>query len=80
MIHSLGSVVAIVILISVITPGFLFAGVLITFLYTLIGVFYLRASRDLKRIESIQRSPLYQHFGETLSGISTIRAYGDERR
>ena len=44
MIHSLGSVVAIVILISVITPGFLFAGVLITFLYTLIGVFYLRSS------------------------------------
>lgn len=80
MIHSLGSVVAIVILISVITPGFLLAGVLITALYCLIGAFYLRASRDLKRIESIMRSPLYQHFGETLSGISTIRAYGDERR
>jgi ABC-type multidrug transport system fused ATPase/permease subunit len=80
MIHSLGSVIAIVILISIITPGFLAAGVLITGLYVLIGVIYLRASRDLKRIESIQRSPLYQHFGETLSGISTIRAYGDERR
>ncbi|KAF8533369.1 P-loop containing nucleoside triphosphate hydrolase protein [Trichophaea hybrida] len=80
MIHSLGSVIAIVILISIITPGFLAAGVLITGLYVLIGIFYLRASRDLKRIESIQRSPLYQHFGETLSGISTIRAYGDERR
>jgi len=80
MIHSLGSVVAIVVLISAITPGFLIAGVLISVLYVLIGTFYLRASRDLKRIESIQRSPLYQHFGETLSGISTIRAYGDERR
>jgi ABC-type multidrug transport system fused ATPase/permease subunit len=80
MIHSLGSVVAIVILISVITPGFLLAGMLISGLYTLIGAFYLRASRDLKRLESIQRSPLFQHFGETLSGVSTIRAYGDERR
>ncbi|KAI5791332.1 P-loop containing nucleoside triphosphate hydrolase protein [Pyronema domesticum] len=80
MIHSLGSVIAIVILITIITPGFLFAGLFITFLYVLIGIFYLRASRDLKRIESIQRSPLYQHFGETLSGIPTIRAYGDERR
>jgi ABC-type multidrug transport system fused ATPase/permease subunit len=80
MIHSLGSVVAIVILISIITPGFLMAGVLITALYCLIGAFYLRASRDLKRIESIMRSPLYQHFGETISGIPTIRAYCDERR
>lgn len=80
MIHSLGSVVAIVILITVITPGFLGAGIFITGLYVLIGAFYLRASRDLKRIESVQRSPLYQHFGETLSGIPTIRAYGDERR
>lgn len=80
MVHSLASVIAIVVLISIITPGFLGAGVIISMLYWLIGVFYLRASRDLKRIESIQRSPLYQHFGETLTGVSTIRAYGDERR
>lgn len=80
MIHSLATVLAIVILISVITPGFIIAGVIITCIYWLIGAFYLRASRDLKRIESIQRSPLYQHFGETLAGVSTIRAYGDERR
>lgn len=80
MIHSLASVIAIVVLITVITPGFLFAGVIISILYWLIGMFYLRASRDLKRLESIQRSPLYQHFGETLAGITTIRAYGDERR
>ncbi|KAF3925946.1 hypothetical protein ABW20_dc0106339 [Dactylellina cionopaga] len=80
MIHCLASVVAIVVLISAITPGFLIAGILISIVYWLIGTFYLRASRDLKRLESIQRSPLYQHFGETLAGITTIRAYGDERR
>ncbi|KAF3938642.1 hypothetical protein ABW19_dt0204021 [Dactylella cylindrospora] len=80
MIHSLASVVTIVVLITAITPGFLFAGIVISLLYWLIGLFYLRASRDLKRLESIQRSPLYQHFGETLAGITTIRAYGDERR
>lgn len=80
MIHSLASVIGIVILISIVTPGFLMAGIFITCIYWLIGAFYLRASRDLKRIESVQRSPLYQHFGETLAGVSTIRAYGDERR
>ena len=74
------SLISIVVLISVITPGFLIAGFFITFIYFAIGQFYLRSSRDLKRLESVQRSPLYQQFGETLSGIVTIRAYGDERR
>lgn len=74
------SMISIVILISVITPGFLIAGFFITLIYFAIGQFYLRSSRDLKRLESVQRSPLYQQFGETLSGIVTIRAYGDERR
>ncbi|KAL8874198.1 MAG: hypothetical protein Q9174_000426 [Haloplaca sp. 1 TL-2023] len=76
----LTSVVTIIILISVITPGFLIAGVLITAIYFAIGMFYLRSSVDLKRLESVQKSPLYQQFGETLSGITTIRAYGHERR
>lgn len=78
--HCLASVITIVILISVITPGFLIAGVFISVLYIIIGKFYIRASRDLNRLESVQRSPLYQQFGETLSGIITIRAYGEERR
>ncbi|KAK2019864.1 ABC transporter [Colletotrichum eremochloae] len=69
-----------VILITWVTPGFLVAGVFITAAYWFVGAFYLRASRDLKRLESVQRSPLFQQFGETLSGMTTIRAYGDERR
>ncbi|KAF2434674.1 bile acid-transporting ATPase [Tothia fuscella] len=79
-VHCLFSIITIVILISVITPGFLIAGAFISILYFLIGKFYINSSRDLKRLESLQRSPLYQQFGETLSGMTTIRAYGDERR
>ena len=76
----LASLISIVVLICVITPGFLIAGFFITLVYWAIGAFYIRSSRDLKRLESVQRSPIYQHFGETLSGVVTIRAYGDERR
>lgn len=79
-VHCMFSILTIVILISIITPGFLIAGIFITILYFLIGRVYISASRDLKRLESVQRSPLYQQFGETLSGMTTIRAYGDERR
>ncbi len=79
-IHCLASIVTIVILISVITPGFLIPASIISILYFLIGRFYISSSRDLKRLESVHRSPLYQQFGETLTGMTTIRAYGDERR
>jgi ABC-type multidrug transport system fused ATPase/permease subunit len=49
-------------------------------MYYAVARFYIRSSRDLKRLESVQRSPLFQQFGETLTGITTIRAYGDEKR
>ncbi|OAX78566.1 hypothetical protein ACJ72_07125 [Emergomyces africanus] len=80
MLHCLASVLLIVILISVITPKFLIAAAVITVIYFTLGAIYLNSSRDLKRLESIQRSPLYQQFGETLTGIVTIRAYGDGAR
>ncbi|KAK0719640.1 hypothetical protein B0H67DRAFT_483988 [Lasiosphaeris hirsuta] len=76
---ALGIVVTIT-LIAYITPAFLIAGVFITAAYVFLGVFYLSASRDLKRLESVERSPLFQQFGETLTGVTTIRAYSDERR
>ncbi|KAK7749958.1 Transporter of the ATP-binding cassette (ABC) [Cytospora paraplurivora] len=76
---ALGIIVTVVLIASV-TPGFLVAGFFITAAYFFLGKFYLASSRDLKRLESVQRSPLFQQFGETLSGVTTIRAYGDERR
>ncbi|KAJ9148315.1 ATP-dependent bile acid permease [Pleurostoma richardsiae] len=76
---ALGIIVTIT-LIAVVTPGFLIAGVFITLAYVFLGKFYIVSSRDLKRLESVQRSPLFQQFGETLTGVTTIRAYGDERR
>lgn len=69
-----------VVLITIITPQFLFVAITVMILYALVGYFYLSASRELKRLDSISRSPIYQHFSETLVGVTTIRAYGDESR
>lgn len=67
-------------LITIITPGFLIFAFLIAFVYYVIGVLYVSLSRELKRYESITKSPIHQHFSESLSGIATIRAYGVESR
>ncbi|KAI3405616.2 YBT1 [Candida oxycetoniae] len=68
------------ILISFITPGFLIFALIISLLYYLVGYFYLTLSRELKRYESITKSPIHQHFSESLNGVATIRAYGIESR
>ena len=44
--------------------------------YRFVQAYYLRSSRELKRLDSISRSPIYAHFGETLTGVNTIRAFG----
>jgi ABC-type multidrug transport system fused ATPase/permease subunit len=38
--------------------------------------FFLKTSRQLKRLMSINRSPINSHLEETLSGLTTIRAFG----
>lgn len=38
--------------------------------------FYLATARQLKRLEAASRSPIFSFFGETLQGLSTVRAYG----
>ncbi|CUM64740.1 uncharacterized protein PRCAT00002351001 [Priceomyces carsonii] len=72
--------ISILILIAAITPGFLFFAFIIAFMYYFVGIYYLSLSRELKRYESITKSPIHQHFSESLHGVSTIRAYGVESR
>ncbi|CAL5367296.1 unnamed protein product [Camellia sinensis] len=38
-------------------------------------LYYQSTSREVKRLDSITRSPVYAQFGEALNGLSTIRAY-----
>uniref|UniRef100_A0A3B3Q9H2 Multidrug resistance-associated protein 1 n=1 Tax=Paramormyrops kingsleyae TaxID=1676925 RepID=A0A3B3Q9H2_9TELE len=49
-------------------------------LYFFVQRFYVASSRQLKRMESVTRSPVYTHFNETLLGTSVIRAFGDQER
>uniref|UniRef100_A0A672PFU0 ATP-binding cassette, sub-family C (CFTR/MRP), member 10 n=1 Tax=Sinocyclocheilus grahami TaxID=75366 RepID=A0A672PFU0_SINGR len=49
-------------------------------LYYQTQCFYRHSSRELKRLCSLTLSPVYSHFSETLSGLSTVRASGHTSR
>lgn len=68
-------VVSILVVITMSTWQFLAVIIPVGFLYTYVQRFYVATSRQLKRLESVSRSPIYAHFGETLSGVASIRAY-----
>ncbi|CAG2166187.1 unnamed protein product, partial [Oppiella nova] len=40
--------------------------------------FYIRAARDIKRLEGLSRSPVYSHVSTTLTGLTSIRAFGTQ--
>ncbi|KAF9997458.1 hypothetical protein BGZ80_007654 [Entomortierella chlamydospora] len=48
--------------------------------YYYLGGYFLVSNRELKRLDSAARSPLYAHFSETLAGLTVIRAFGDSSR
>ena len=62
-------------LISLAMPTFVAIIIPLVFYYVRQGRFYVRSSREIKRLDSISRSPIYANFGETLDGTSVIRAY-----
>jgi ATP-binding cassette, subfamily C (CFTR/MRP), member 1 len=60
------------------TPYFSIIFVPLSVLFYFIQEFYRKTSRELKRLDAITLSPMYTLFGETLVGLSTVRAYGRE--
>ncbi|KAL7754318.1 hypothetical protein RI367_000299 [Sorochytrium milnesiophthora] len=67
------------VLIVVVTPWFAAPLVPLLALYYYVQTFYRATSRELKRLDSVARSPMVAHYSETLAGIVTIRAYKKEQ-
>ncbi|KAE9179374.1 ABC transporter C family member 10, partial [Phytophthora fragariae] len=48
--------------------------------FVMTGQYFKKTSRELKRLEGITRTPVYNLFSETLSGLPTIRAFRMEEQ
>jgi ABC-type multidrug transport system fused ATPase/permease subunit len=66
--------------IIVIIPHFAPFALVIAYTYIKLAPPYVRASRDLRRLESISLSPAFSGFNEVLHGLVHIRAFGVESR
>jgi ABC-type multidrug transport system fused ATPase/permease subunit len=93
---TLASFLASLITVAVIFPWFLLPATIIGFAYFKLGVGYLNTGRDLRRMESNSRSPIFSGFAELLDGkqqrhitfcdrkfipgIVTVRAFSAERQ
>ncbi|KXS22414.1 hypothetical protein M427DRAFT_130101 [Gonapodya prolifera JEL478] len=58
-----------------ISPSFLLVVIPVITAYYYAGAFYLRAAREMQRLESASKSPIYAFFNETLGGLSVLRAF-----
>ncbi|KAF9985753.1 hypothetical protein BGZ65_010009, partial [Modicella reniformis] len=50
------------------------------FIYSLLQRYFLATSLELRRLNSVSRSPIFAHFQETIGGVSTIRVYRQQAR
>ncbi|UJR25517.1 hypothetical protein I4U23_006863 [Adineta vaga] len=58
----------------------IFALIPLAIMFAFIQRIYVASSRQLRRLDSTTRSPVYSYFGETVQGLSSIRAYNVQER
>ncbi|XP_072025842.1 ATP-binding cassette sub-family C member 9-like [Amphiura filiformis] len=66
--------------IAAVQPIFLLEMIPVAIAFWLIYKQFIASSRELQRLNSITKSPVFAHFSETLGGLSTIRAYKAQER
>ncbi|XP_058443653.1 ATP-binding cassette sub-family C member 4-like [Malaya genurostris] len=72
-------VISVVSLASIVNYWLLLPTVIMAFLMHYIRKIYLHSSRVIKRIESVNRSPIFAQTNATIQGLTTIRAFQAQR-
>eukprot|EP00026_Physarum_polycephalum_P000551 Phypoly_transcript_00552.p1 GENE.Phypoly_transcript_00552~~Phypoly_transcript_00552.p1 ORF type:complete len:1441 (-),score=206.09 Phypoly_transcript_00552:79-4401(-) len=69
------TVVTVFVVVCFVTPFFLVPLLPLVYLFYFLYWYYMTTSREVMRLDSVSKSPIYALFSETLSGMSTIRAF-----
>lgn len=70
------SICGVLILCIIYLPWFAIAVPFLLFIFVCFTNFYQASGREIKRVEAIQRSHVYNNFNESLTGMETIKTYG----
>ncbi|XP_070381871.1 multidrug resistance-associated protein 1-like isoform X3 [Dermacentor albipictus] len=77
--EQLSDVLGILLLITLYIPTFLPAVAPCALVYFVVQKLFVRTFRQLQRLESVSRSPVFNCIAETVPGVQTIRAYAVQR-
>ncbi|KAL3196873.1 hypothetical protein MRX96_014967 [Rhipicephalus microplus] len=77
--EQLSDVLGILLLITLYIPTFLPAVAPCAVIYLIVQKLFVRTFRQLQRLESVSRSPVFNCIAETVPGVQTIRAYAVQR-
>ncbi|KAG0331586.1 hypothetical protein BG000_010759, partial [Podila horticola] len=64
-----------VVTVCIVNPWIVIAVPFILLSFGALRNLYMASSRQVKRIESLERSPIYSHLSETLAGLISVRAF-----
>lgn len=79
-IQTLLLVVSVIAVAAAVIPWILIPLVPLSIIFVVLRRYFLETSRDVKRLESTTRSPVFSHLSSSLQGLWTIRAYKAEER
>jgi ABC-type multidrug transport system fused ATPase/permease subunit len=69
-------ILAVVVASVMVSPYVLIPAALLLSISLRFAFLYLKAAREAKRLESVTRSPILEHFTSSITGLTTIRAFG----
>lgn len=75
---TLSQIIGIMILCIIYLPWFAIAVGPLLFIYHCISSYYRSTAREVKRLDSINRSHVFSHMQESLTGVFNIAAYGNK--
>lgn len=74
---SSANIIGTILLCVIYLPWFAIAIPIIATIFTFVGSFYQASSREIKRLEAVQRSHVFNNYNESLTGMEVIKAHGN---